>query len=353
MVRDVEGVGEHGRCAPTPSDENSAADPTLPSAPALALTTMDTAHLASGVTLQQLAYFLSAVNSGSLSAAAEEHFISQPSLSDQIRRLERHLGVTLFIRTNRSLILTDAARTLIPHAERTLRSVRAGIDSIAPVRDLTGGTVRFGTFSSGPDMFVADLVEEFQRRHPQVSLQVVSTNSVQIAEEVRAGRVECAVVALPVNDRGLEIQPISWSPETTYFSADEERTRSPMTMERLGTARLVLPEMLWGDTDPTRLRLLLNAQRAGQTIVPYIEVESAASALELTARGVADTVLTYTMAHALKLEDVLHSTPLEPRISENFGIIRRRNSDLSPGAEVLVELTVQLLNELPERKPPP
>lgn len=310
---------------------------------------MDTAHLASGVTLQQLAYFLSAVSTGSLSAAAEEHFISQPSLSDQIRRLERHLGVTLFIRTNRSLILTDAARTLVPHAERTLRSVRAGIDSIAPVRDLGGGSVRFGTFSSGPDLFVADLVEEFQRRHPLVSLQVVSTNSVQIAEEVRAGRIECAVVALPVNDRGLEIQPIDWSPQTVFFSAHEERTREPMTMEALSRARLVLPEMLWGDTDPTRLRLLLNAQREGLTITPHIEVESVASALELTARGVADTVLTYTMVHALPLGGHLHSTSLEPPVTENFGIIRRRGADLSPGAEVLVELTNRLLNELPER----
>lgn len=310
---------------------------------------MGTAHLASGVTLQQLAYFLSAVRTGSLSAAAEEHFISQPSLSDQIRRLERHLGVTLFIRTNRSLILTDAAKTLVPHAERTLRSVHAGIDSVAPVRDLSGGSVRFGTFSSGPDLFVADLVEEFQRRHPLVSLQVVSSNSVQIAEEVRAGRIECAVVALPVNDRGLEIQPIDWSPQTVFFSAHEERTREPMTMQRLSQARLVLPEMMWGDTDPTRLRLLLSAQREGLTIRPHIEVESVASALELTARGVADTVLTYTMVHALSLGDLLHSTPLDPPVTENFGIIRRRSADLSPGAEVLVKLTNRLLNELPER----
>jgi DNA-binding transcriptional LysR family regulator len=56
-----------------------------------------------------------------LSAAAEEHFIAQPSLSEQIRRLEGQLGINLFIRTNRKLILTDAARTLIPYAERAIR----------------------------------------------------------------------------------------------------------------------------------------------------------------------------------------------------------------------------------------
>lgn len=312
---------------------------------------MDTPPSHSGITLQQLAYFLSAVETGSLSAAAERHFIAQPSLSEQIRRLERHLGVTLFERTNRQLILTEAARALLPHAERTLASARASVDAVAPVRELTGGTITFGTFSTGSHLFHADLVEQFHRLHPDVVLRLMSANSVHIAEEVREGRIECAVVALPINDRGLDVDPLEWSPETVYLSRDPERTRQPKTPEQLAAARLVLPEITWGDTDPTRLRLLLTAQRAGHTIRPHIEVDSPASALELAARGVADTVVTYTLAHQLGMLDELHHCPLEPRLRENFGFIRRRSSDLSPGAEVLVGLTRALLRDLPESGP--
>jgi len=79
--------------------------------------------MSASITLQQLRYFLSAVEHGSLSAAAAAHFIAQPSLSEQIRRLEQQLGISLFIRTNRKLILTDAARTLIPYAERAIGAV--------------------------------------------------------------------------------------------------------------------------------------------------------------------------------------------------------------------------------------
>jgi len=168
---------------------------------------MDSKRISPAVTLQQLAYFLSAVQTGSLSAAAEEHFIAQPSLSEQIRRLERQLEVTLFIRTNRNLILTDAGKALVPRAERTLDAAQAAVDSVAPVRDLTGGTVAFGIFSTGKYLFQDDLVEAFHRRHPDVSLRLIASNSVQIAEEVREGRLECAVVALPVNDRGLDVEP--------------------------------------------------------------------------------------------------------------------------------------------------
>lgn len=300
------------------------------------------------LTLQQLAYFLSSVRTGSLSAAAEEHFIAQPSLSEQIRRLERQLEVSLFIRTNRNLILTEAGKALVPHAQRTLDGAQACIDSVAPVRDLTGGTVTFGTFSTGKYLFQADLVEAFQRRHPEVSLRLIASNSVQIAEEVREGRLECAVVALPVNDRGLEVEPLDWSPETVYLSAFPERTQQPMTMERLSQARLVIPEILWGDADPTRQRLLLNTQRSGYTLNAHLEVESPASALELASRGIADTVLTYTLAYELGMLGSLTYCSLEPALREDFGIIRRKETDISPAAIVLINLTKQLLNDLPE-----
>lgn len=75
-----------------------------------------------GPTLRQLAYFLSAVEHGSFSAAAEHEHIAQPSLSEQIRRLEHELGATLFVRTNRSLRLTDIGRLLVPLAKSTMRS---------------------------------------------------------------------------------------------------------------------------------------------------------------------------------------------------------------------------------------
>ena len=114
------------------------------------------------VSLQQFSYFLAAVEHGSLSAAAEANYIAQPSLSDQIRRMERTLGVTLFIRTNRALILTDAAQTLVPYAEKAVSAAYDAVESMTPVRDLTGGTVTFGTFSTARHLFHTDLITRFR-----------------------------------------------------------------------------------------------------------------------------------------------------------------------------------------------
>jgi DNA-binding transcriptional LysR family regulator len=98
--------------------------------------------------LLQLSYFLAAVEHGSFSAAAEALYIAQPSLSEQIKRLEKELGVTLFVRTNRRLVLTEAGQLLLPSAQRAVAAAREAAESVREVRTLSGGSVAFGTFST-------------------------------------------------------------------------------------------------------------------------------------------------------------------------------------------------------------
>ena len=304
--------------------------------------------MATQITLQQLQYFLSAVRHGSLSAAAEAHFIAQPSLSEQIRRLENHLGVSLFIRTNRKLILTDAGRMLVPYAERAIMAAEEAAAAVAPVKNLTGGTVAFGTFSSAHHLLHADLVEQFRALHPRVRLQLVSMNSVQVADAVREGELEAGLVALPIDDRGLEISGIEWAAEAVYLSRDRSRTRSPKTVHDLAAAELILPEVRRGDTDPTRRQLLTAAQHAGVSIAPVVEVESPATALALAERGVGDTVISLPLAEILGATRVLHHVSIDPPLVETFTFIRRRDARLSPATEVLIRLTRRLLRKLPQ-----
>src|SRR5213593_2726880 len=98
------------------------------------------------MTLQQLQYFLAAVERGSFSAAADTLHMAQPSLSEQVRRLEDELGVALFARVGRGLALTEAGQTLRPHAERVVAEAEVARESVAAVRGLRGGTVSLGMF---------------------------------------------------------------------------------------------------------------------------------------------------------------------------------------------------------------
>ena len=116
---------------------------------------------------------------------------------------------------------------------------------------------------------------------------------------MRAGRLEAGLVALPIDDEGLEVGAAVAQFEVVYASGRSDAAEGTMTIERLAGSGLVLPEARWGDEDPTRRQLAERAQRAGVTITPRIEVQHANAALELAARGIADTLVTRALLDAL------------------------------------------------------
>ena len=295
------------------------------------------------MTLQQLTYFLAAAEHGSFTAAADVLRLARPSVSEQIAHLEAELGVALFVRAGRRLELTDAGRLLRPEAERTLAAADEAADAVRRARTLTGGTASLGTFSTAHHLLLPGLVEDFVRRHPQVAVRVVGENSVQLAEAVRAGRLEAGLVALPIDDEGLEVGAAIAEFEVVYASADPDRTAAAVTIEQLADAVLVLPEARWGDEDPTRRQLAERAQRAGVTIRPRIEVQHANAALQLAARGLGDTLVTRALLDALGYGDRLSAVPLDPPLHETFAFIQRRNARLSPATRALMTLAEQHL----------
>ena len=290
------------------------------------------------MTLQQLTYFLAAVEHGSFTAAADVLHLARPSVSEQIAHLEAELGVALFVRTGRRLELTDAGRLLRPEAERTLAAAGEAAAVVQRARTLTGGTASLGTFSTAHHLLLPGLVEDFVRRHPRVAVRVVGENSVQLVEAVRAGRLEAGLVALPIDDEGLEVGAAIAELEVVYASAEPGRLAGPATIEQLADAVLVLPEARWGDEDPTRRQLAERAQRAGVTIRPRIEVQHANAALQLAARGVGDTLVTRALLDVLGYGDRLGAVPLDPPLHETFAFIRRRNARLSPATRALMAL---------------
>src|SRR4051812_29068426 len=203
------------------------------------------------MTLQQLEYFLAATEHRSFSAAAQALHMAQPSLSDQIRRLEAELGSPLFVRARRGLTLTEAGRLLLPQAERTLAAAREAADSVREVRELAAGTASFGTFGNAPYYLLSDLVQDFRSRYPNVRVRLIGQNSSEVADAVRDGELEAALVVPPTAARGPDIEPATHE-ELLSLSPAPERVREPMTIERLAEAPLTLYDARFGGAAPPR-----------------------------------------------------------------------------------------------------
>ena len=308
------------------------------------------------MTLQQLEYFLAAYRRGSFSAAAEELHMAQPSLSEQVRRLEAELGVELFARAGRGLTPTEAGETLRPHAERTLAAAEAARESVVAVRGLRGGIATFGTWGTARYYPGTEIVAAFRRRHPDVRVRMIGQNSFEVVEAVRRGDIEAGMVALPIDDRGLDVQPVMRD-EVVYASADPRRLRRPVTIAALAEAPLILSDASWGTDDPTRRHLAQLAQQAGVTIEPQIDVEDVEAAMELAAGGLGDTIVARGMLLALgrRVPRRLGWVPFAEPLYDQFAFISRHGARLSPASREFLRLArerLETLAETLETRPP-
>jgi DNA-binding transcriptional LysR family regulator len=311
--------------------------------------------------LQQLEYFLASYDQGSFSAAAHELHLAQPSVSEQVRALEAELGVALFTRVGRGLQPTEAARELRPHAERVLHAVEAARESVLAVRELRGGTASFGIWGHARFYPGMDIVAEFRDRHPNVRIRLLGLNSAEVVDALRNGEVEAGMVALPIDDRGLDVRPVTRD-EVVYVSTSRARLRGAIDIRRVAAAPLVLADASYGATDPTRRQLTELAQRAGVSIEPQIDVEDIESALDLVALGHGDTVVSHGLLWNLgdRLPKSVGWAPFAEPIYDTFAFAWRRGAQRSPAArefltiaeEQMLARTEALRRQAPRRRTP-
>jgi len=301
------------------------------------------------MTLQQLRYFLATARHGSFAGAADELLLKQPSIAEQIRRLEAELGVPLFTRSKRRLTLTAAGTALRPYAEQALATCREGAEAIRAHRTLRGGVASFGLPRNAELYELTDLAAEMHARHPLVGMRLIGQNSVEVADAIREGALEAGLVVLPVDDQGLDIEPVIRD-EVLYASADAERAAHPVSTEALLHHRLVLYDAHYGNTDPTRRQLSERLQQLGGRLAPHIEVEYLAGALRLAALGVGDTIVARAAEEGGYLPPGLKTTTFEEPLYDTLAVAKRHNLPLSPATRELLSIALERLHAFDRRR---
>jgi DNA-binding transcriptional LysR family regulator len=302
------------------------------------------------LSLHQLRCFLAAYELGSLTAAAEQLGYAQPSISEQIRALERSLGVDLFTRVGRGVVPTTAAESLRPHAERTVAASEEARRAVQGVTALETGTVRFGIFGTARLYAGAALVADMLEGHPGVRVELIGQNSADVQDELRRGRIEAAMIAVTqVNTEGLDVTPVARD-ELVYISADPDRLRTPVTADRLAKASLVLAETTWRATDSTRVVLRQMLHETGRSPSTRIEVEDVETAVELVGMGLADSVVHRGVAEQLlpRLAPRAGHVSLRPKQFDSLAIVHRAGATLSPAARLMTELATHRIQAVAE-----
>lgn len=297
-------------------------------------------------TLRQFEYFLRTVDEGSFAAAAAKEHMAQPSLSEQIRRLEHLLGTKLFVRTNSRLRLTDVGRQLVPKAKAAIDAAAEVSRAAKITTDLSGGEVSFGSFRSAQHYLLTPLILAFNKRFPNVRVRVVGLNSSDVADAIRQGELEAGLVELPIDAHGLHVSHAVLSDDVVFISAHRERTRRPVSITTVAAMKLVLAEASWGSRDPMRRALVDRAREEGVEIDPFIQVEYGDAALEIAAQGEFDTVMPLVELQRHPLRDRLSWAHLSPGLPVDFAFISRSDASLSPATEAFIAMSKGPLEEL-------
>ncbi len=302
------------------------------------------------LSLHQLTCFLATYEHGSLTAAAEELGYAQPSVSEQIRALEKTLGVQLFRRVGRGVVPTTVADTLRPYAERVLASVDEARQAVQSVKSLETGTIRFGMFGIARLYAGSGLIADVLARYPGVRVELVGQNSTEVAEDLRRGRLEAAMLAVSsVSSEGMTVTPVARE-ELVYISADPDRLTAPMTAHRLSQATLVMSETTYRDVDSTRATLRQLLHETGRNPQTRIEVEDLETAVELVGMGLADSVIPKGAAEQLlpRLAPQAGWVSLRPRQWDTFAVVHRTGAVLSPAATLMIELATRRIQQIAE-----
>jgi DNA-binding transcriptional LysR family regulator len=218
--------------------------------------------------LRQLEYFAAVARHRHFTRAAEALYVTQPALSQQVRRLEAELGLALLRRTSKGVELTAAGEDLLVHAEKVLAEVAAARADMDRHTGVSRGAVRVAaTAADAPRL--PEALAAFHTEHPGIQIALRQGSAAEVVALVQRGAVDVAVLALTGEPPpGVEATPLADEPLRVAVAVDDEIAGTTVRVEDLRGRPFILAE------PGTALRdtVVAATQAAGFSPLPLFEV---------------------------------------------------------------------------------
>ncbi|WP_147919698.1 LysR family transcriptional regulator [Ruania zhangjianzhongii] len=304
--------------------------------------------------LEQLSSFEAVARLGHFTHAAEELFLSQPSLSRQIASLERELGARLFHRGPAGAALTQAGEVLLPIARRMLGDAQSAREQLDELAGLRRGHVRLGAPPTLCVSLVADVLTAFRADHPGVDLHITEGGSRSLVDAMHEGALDLALLVTRGMEPSIphtELIPLLSEELVVVSAADAPLPGSAwanggsLTATELALAELAqIPQVAFNRTYD--LRTALDATFSAHGLSPTIAVEGAEmdAVLRFVERGLGVAVVP---AMVVIDRPALHSTRLvHPSLARTVSLARRTGVELSTSAAVMQQVLFETVDRL-------
>jgi LysR family hydrogen peroxide-inducible transcriptional activator len=171
----------------------------------------------------QLRYVCAIAETGSFSRAAERCHVAQPSLSQQVLKLEEDLGAKLFDRLGRSVRLTEAGRAFLPHARSILHQMEAARTGVEDKRTDVRGSVTVGVIPTIAPYLMPQSVAAFSKKYPDAKLRILEETTPVLVEGLRNLSIDVAILALPLRHKEFQMYPLRTEPLYAALARDHPR----------------------------------------------------------------------------------------------------------------------------------
>lgn len=285
--------------------------------------------------LRQLEYVLAIAETRSFTRAAVRCSVAQPALSQQVRRLERELGVQLFARTTRSVALTDAGQVLVRNARRVLDNVANARAEIDAITGLVRGRLLLGTIQFVPRLDLPRMLASFHAAYPGVDVVLRSADNQQLIAAVRGGDFDLAFVSFRPEDPPSEVHRLDvlTEPLLAVVAADHPLAdRSAVRLADLAHE----PFIELGPGSGLRAQSDHAFVSAGLERHVALEVAGLGDAISLAALGMGVVLLPRTVLDARRNRRVRAISISTPVIQRTVALVWRNHEPVSPAGRAFL-----------------
>lgn len=286
--------------------------------------------------LRQLKYFLSVVRLGSVGAAAEANFVTQPAVTLQIQKLEEELGEQLLERRGRRVAPTQAGRLVAEHAEEVLHRVERLQGEMGGLERLERGNLRMGNIDAVSVYVLPGVYRSFHHRYPGVKIEITVGDTARLLGSLRRGEVELAGTVLPLDTDEFDVLPIFRDEMVLVANPNHVLAkRNRVTLQDVVETGLIA----YPSTSLTRRRIERVFIEHGLSLNATMEISSPEAIKRLTQVGLGASILPRAVVAPEVGKGALKAIRIGSiRFQRTIGMVFRRERSLSPPARVFLDM---------------
>lgn len=298
--------------------------------------------------IRQLEAFLAVAKTHGFTEAAAQLYLTQPTLSSQIQRLEQTLGLPLFLRSTRKVELTDAGRDFYPIAEQVVCRLTKGMKELQAMAEGKQGRITFAALLTVGASLIPAAMNAFSQRYPDVTVEYLEENDEPIYQRVLNGDIDFGIGVAPVNQDEVIFTPVY--KDYLFFVCSKTHPLAELT--EIGWEQIVeWPFIAMKQGNSLRKLTEQGYAMTERELRPVQEASYQTTILGMVANNIGVSVLPSSLKFMFEHPGVQLIT-IKEQLHRNIGIMTRKNETLMPAARRFIAVLLELVESNRSLLPP-